>query len=122
MRRFATMVLSIALVCFGSAGWLAFRAGDDGVVTDKPRSSGTYSDLRIQQDRIGWFEGSITVRNGEKYDRRIHVDVALYDGDQNVGELTGSAMLKPDSESSIELVSTDEFTDYDEARVDVWAP
>ncbi len=57
--------------------------------------------------------------NDNRADRRAFVSVNPYDGDRNVGELTGNAVLKPNSKSSVVLIRTDDLVDCDEARVDL---
>lgn len=119
MRRAAGIALLAVFGCLALAAWLIFRS-DVGVADSiaNPTVS-EYSHLNVTKGDVGWFRGSITVANSESSDRRAFVTVNLYDGDPNVGELTGDAVLKPNSESSIKLISIDDFVVYDEARVEV---
>ena len=57
------------------------------------------------------------------FDREIEVFVTvdLYDGEQQVGEITGSVTLRPDSTSAVELDGFDEFVSATESRVHLLA-
>jgi hypothetical protein len=102
-------------------GWFAYDAffRDDpgsGAGVTAEATSPTYSGLRIVDD-AGLFAGDVTINNPFDRDTFVIVTVDLYDGDQAVGELTGSVTLKADSQSSVELLGIDDFTAYTDARV-----
>jgi hypothetical protein len=119
LRRATSIGLLAVLGCLACAAWLTFNSDDNvtNATTDTPGAE--YSQLKVTEGDIGWFQGSITVTNNEAADRRAFVTVNLYDGDENVGELRGDAVLKPKSKASVESSSIDHFAGYDEARVEV---
>lgn len=76
----------------------------------------TYSELELYQSR-GAFAGQVRVTNQFNQDIEVFVEVNVYDGDQEVGELHGDVTLKPQSAAQVELYGLDEFASYSEARV-----
>jgi hypothetical protein len=120
LRRIGNTALLAVVICFAVATWLLFRSGTGAPDPTTTDPAAPYSQLQVSEGDIGWFEGSLLVRNDESADRRAFVTVNLYSVDQNVGELSGDAVLKPNSESVVELISTDDAVGYDEARVDLW--
>lgn len=79
----------------------------------------SYADLNVRDDGHGNFDGTIKVENHEDLHVDVLVTVNLYDGDQEVGDLTGSVTLKPDSASTVDLISNDNFVSYDNSTVEL---
>lgn len=78
-----------------------------------------FHDLQVSGESGSPFVGTVTVANPAGDFQDVIVTVDVFDGDQNVGELTGSVTLKPRSESSVELVSMDEYESWSDAHVDL---
>ncbi|MCW2764932.1 MAG: hypothetical protein JWO11_891 [Nocardioides sp.] len=102
-------------------GWLAydvFVRDDTGTpaTSSAAATEPTYSDLSIF-DESGSFAGEVTITNPFDRDTYVIVTVNLYDGDQAVGEVTGTITLKPNSRSSVELIGFDDYAAYTDARV-----
>lgn len=119
MRRLANVLALFVVVTVAYVGWLAFKSDVDVKDATGSGAPDHYSDLSVAKDDQGHFDGTIVIENTEDIDVFALVSVNLYDGDQNVGELSGNVVLKPDSESSLDLFSLDEYVEFDEARVDV---
>jgi hypothetical protein len=79
----------------------------------------SYSELAIRTDDSGHFDGTIRLANHEKLDVDVLVTVNVYDGDQEVGDLTGTVTLKPESSSTVDLISFDEFASYDNTTIEL---
>lgn len=77
-----------------------------------------HSDLRVG-DKQGFFDGTIKIENYEDLHVDVYVTVNLYDGDQEVGDLSGSVTLKPNSGSTVDLDSSDRFVSYDNTTVEL---
>ena len=73
--------------------------------------------VRSAEAYLGRFAGQVEVTNPFDHDMEVLVMVAVYDGDQMVGWISGSAMLKPDSTSMVELVGDDESVPFTDSRV-----
>ena len=79
-------------------------------------SEPSFSDLEVFDD-AGNFGGRIAIRNPLDRDAEIFVEVDIYNGEQNVGDLLGSVSLKPDSASRVELQGSEDFVEYTDTRV-----
>jgi hypothetical protein len=75
--------------------------------------------VQIGSDGIGNFDGKITLVNHEHLHVHVMVTINVYDGDQQVGDLTGSVTLKPDSASTVDLLSIDTVASYDNTTVEL---
>ena len=94
-----------------------FRDGSSGSGSGTAVASGpSYADLQVFED-VGRFAGQVEVTNPFDHDMEVLVMVAVYDGDQMVGWISGSAMLKPDSTSMVELIGDDESVPFTDSRV-----
>lgn len=123
MRKLAGFGAFLVLVFFGLAIWLS---SDSSTATPEPEGqtadgSHSYSNVRIFEDDLGTFAGTLSVRNHTGIDSFVMVTVNLYDGDQNVARLGGSVSLKPDSESSVDVSDLEPYGPYTEARVHLTA-
>lgn len=118
--RLASTVLTLALVgVLAVDGWLAFDAFLREPDAKAPASTEpTYRDLEVFE-KDGRFAGRITLVNPLDEDVELIVEVDMYDGEQNVGDLLGTMTLKPDSESVLELDGYDKFVEFNDARVDL---
>jgi hypothetical protein len=115
-RSLAGLVVAVLVV----DGWFAYRAFDtehrseDGI--SAAGASPTYSGLQIFDD-AGSFAGRVATANPFDTDIELFVTVDLYDGQQQVGEVSGNVTLRPESTSVVELVGYDDVVDYTESRV-----
>lgn len=92
----------------------------DGVVTGEKDQDYGFSKLSVSRDGlIDTFEGSIVIRNNTAQSAEVIVTVDAYDGNENLGELNGSATLKPNSSSRIKLTSLDDFAQATDYKVEV---
>ena len=90
--------------------WLPDWLSPDGI---------TYSNVQIGSSDVGYFDGNVKLVNHEHIHVRVMVTINVYDGDQQVGDLTGSVTLKPDSASTVDLVSVDRVAAYDNTTVEL---
>lgn len=89
--------------------------GEDPAITE-PLTEGVFervvfSDVGVQQDERGHFAGSITLSNKTDRSMPVLVSVHVYDGPDNIADLTESTTLKPRTTSTVHLTS---YTDYAE--------
>jgi hypothetical protein len=102
-------------------GWFAYDVfvRDDAGTSAGSATAATepkYSDLEIFE-AAGSFSGDVTITNPFDRDIWVLVTVDLYDGDQQIGEVTGDVTLKPDSKSRVDLSGFDDFAKYTDLRV-----
>lgn len=120
-------VLVCTLLLTGYVAWSGFTDREliwpvSTVIDNGPEVTGSdpgYDDLRVRRGSTSWFGGTITVENPTDAYQDVLVTVDLFDDDQNVGDLTGSVTLKPNSESSVALTSVDDYVPWDNAHVDL---
>lgn len=93
-----------------SPGWLPDWLSPEGI---------SYSDLVIRTDSTGNFDGTIRLANHEDLNADVFVTINIYKGDQEVGDLTGSVTIKPNSASTVDLDSFDDFASYDNTTVEL---
>jgi len=127
IARIGTYAVALALIGVAWFAWSVFNAGTSTTDPATPRvrpspaadvhTTKTYADLRVFQDTAGHFAGTILMRNHTAHDETVVVTVNMYDGDQNVGRVSGMVTLKPTSESKLELTGFDDFTRFTESRV-----
>ena len=110
-----TLVLGGVLIADAVLAYDAFFRSDAATNSADPTEP-TYKDLEVFE-RDGRFAGRITLVNPLDRDVELFVEVDMYDGDQNVGEIGGHVTLKPDSESVLELTGFDDYAPYTESRV-----
>ena len=111
----------LVLIVLAVDVWFAYdafrnEAPGSGTTAASPAGGPTYSDLEIYEDS-GSFAGQVAITNPFDRDIEVFVSVDLYDGDQNVGDVSGNVTLKPDSTSIVELQGFDDFKSYTESRV-----
>jgi hypothetical protein len=70
-------------------------------------------------DDAGTLGGRVTIRNPLEHEAEVLIEVDVFDGEQHVGELSGSVAVKPDSESVVELTSFDDYADFTDTSVDL---
>lgn len=93
---------------------------NDGKVTSEKDQDYSFSHLRVSREGgLGSFQGTLVVRNTTDEQADVYVTVDAYNHNQNVGELDGSATLKPHSSSRVKLTSLDDFTKTTDYKVDV---
>jgi hypothetical protein len=108
------MLTLAVLVVMGLNAWIAFDVFHEGDETSP--TAPDYEDLEVF-DAGGRFGGTVTVVNPLDSHIEVNVDVDLYEGDQDVGEMRGSVTMKPDSEATVQLRSFDAFVDHDDEMV-----
>ena len=91
--------------------WLPEWISPDGI---------SYSNLAVDSDDRGNFDGTIKLVNHEGLNVKVMVTINVYEGDNQVGDLTGSVTLKPKSASTVDLLSVDEFASYDNTTVELF--
>jgi hypothetical protein len=113
--RIATLAV---LAILAADAWFAFDVfvGDGGSGPRGSSSEPSYGDLEIF-DEAGTFGGRVTIRNPLEHEAEVLIDVDVFDGEQNVGELSGSVAVKPDSESVVELTGVDDYVDLTDTTV-----
>lgn len=111
------LVLVVLGVDVGLA-YEAFRSAGPapGTSTSLAVEEPTYSDLQVFENSER-FAGQIAITNPFNRDIEVFVSVALYDDEQNVGEVSGSVTLRPDSTSVVKLQGYDDFVSYTDSRV-----
>lgn len=129
MRRFVFAVLLLLLGFVGGVVWNNSResSGADAGPAAQPPSLSTqaaskdvsYSNVHLMRDDIGWFDGTVDVRNGTAKPVTVMVTVHAYSGQQNIGDLTGQVTLKPTSTSAVDLKSTDEYASFTDTTVEL---
>lgn len=122
MRKLLGVVVEIAVIFLigflCGAIWIAKYSPD--WLPDWLSPNGiTYADLVIRTDGTGYFDGTIRLTNHEDLHADVLVTVNLYRGDEEVGDLTGSVTLKPNSSSSVDLDSSDNFVGYDNTTIEL---
>lgn len=75
--------------------------------------------LKVSEDEFGSFEGTIRVTNRTDSPAEVFVDVTAYDGEQTLGELNGSARVKPGATTEIPLTSLEDFAEATDYEVEV---
>lgn len=116
LRRISQLLTLAVLVVLAVDGWYAYdEFTRDEPIRAAPGEPG-WSDLEVW-DANGRFAGQVTIDNPTDRYVEMWVDVDLFDGDQNVGDLSGSITLKPDSEAVVELSGADDFVDHDDEHV-----
>ncbi|WP_460713704.1 hypothetical protein [Nocardioides dilutus] len=116
-----TSLTCLVLIVLAVDVWLAYdafrrEAPESGTSASSPADGPTYSDLEIF-DSGGRFAGQVAITNPFDRDIEVFVTVDLYDGEQNVGEVSGNVTLRPDSTSTVELRGFDDLVSYTETRV-----
>ena len=116
LRRVSRLLTLAVLVVLLVDGWYAYdEFFRDEPIRAAPGGPG-WSDLEVWEAG-GYFGGQITIDNPTDRYVEMMVDVDLFDGDQNVGDLSGSITLKPESEAVVELDGADVFVDHDDQHV-----
>jgi hypothetical protein len=114
--RLLTLILLMVLALLAWFAYDIFIGDRDGSL--RSPSEPSYSELEIYED-AGHFGGTITLRNPLEDDIEMMVEVDIYDGGQNVGDLWGMVSMKPKSQTVLELSGYDEYVTYTDARVDL---
>ena len=68
---------------------------------------------------MGDFSGEITVYNDSPDYQEVLLDIAVFDGQQNVGALYGMGTVKPNSSSAVELSSGDDYVQWTDTHVEI---
>jgi len=125
IRRFLATMAVLIIALFALVAWDVFF--NDGRFFGRPGSDSSvlgtgdqdYADLEIVEGNFGAFDGTITVRNPTSSYQDVQVSVDVFDGDHNVGDLFGTVTLKPNSSSSVDLSSMDDYVGWSDAHVDL---
>lgn len=126
LTRLTRILTFLVVLVLGVTCWVAYQKiteeRDGGDPPAAAPNEPSYSDLQIF-DNAGDFGGTISIHNPLDRDVEVIVEVDIYDGEQNVGDMMGLVSLKPDSDSSVELDGVDDFVEYTDARVHLngWA-
>jgi hypothetical protein len=126
LRRTLKVLLCLTLLLSAYVAWAGLTDRElawpvSAVLGDK-QVTGTdadFRDLRLREDPGSAFDGSLTVENPTSQYQDVFVTVDVFDGDQNVGELSGSVTLKPHSASTVDLTSLDRYVRWTDAHVDL---
>lgn len=116
-----TSLTCLVLIVLAVDVWLAYdafrsEAPEPGTTATSTADGPAYSDLEIYESD-GSFAGQVSITNPFDTDIEVFVTVDLYDGEQNVGEVSGNVTLRPDSTSVVDLQGFDDFVSYTESRV-----
>lgn len=92
--------------------------GEPGT-TQTSQDDVSYSDVQLERNQIGWFDGTLEAENQTHRETEVLFQVHVFDGEQNVGELTGKVTLKAGATSRVDLVSTDKYAEHTDVSVDL---
>lgn len=130
IKRLKRIVALLVILTLGASAYVAWAGFTDreliwplsAVITGQKvvGNDSDYRDLEVPEREGSVFDGEITVENPTAVYQDVWVTVDLFDGEQNVGELSGSVTLKPRSSSIVELSSLDRYVDWTDAYVDLW--
>jgi hypothetical protein len=115
--------LASAIVVAGSIGVLAHRFElspfEDRPVAQGPRTNDqiTYRSVAVA-NAGGQYAGTVELTNHTDVHADMIVTVRVYDGEQELGELTGDISLKPHSTAVVDLESSDGFRPFTDTVVD----
>lgn len=117
------LVLIGSLVLAGAIGW---RLSVDAPTGDKDAPDGViqtgqgvdHAGLEVVRSD-GRFDGTIELTNHTTVHANVYVQVHVYDGEQEIGELSGDVSLKPRSTAVVDLQSFDDFRSFDDTVVEV---
>jgi hypothetical protein len=127
LKRAVRAVLVLTLLVSAYVAWSGFTDRElvwpiSAVIGGEKDVTGTdpdFHDLDVGRDDNSLFDGTVTVENPTGDFQEVFVTVDVFDGDQNVGDLTGSVTLKPRSASSVDLLSLDSYVTWTDAHVDL---
>lgn len=125
-RAFALLVVATLVTC-SYVAWSGITGREPipipGFLGGGPEQvTGTdsdFDDLKIVRDQFGNFDGTVTVENPTSTVQDVIVSVAIFDGEQNVGQMYGTVTVKPRSASSVDLDSRDGYVSWTDAYVDL---
>lgn len=115
-----TIVLGITVAVALGAGyvlWSRHGGGSPEGGSGESRGIG-YSELTILSDD-GSFDGAIELANRTTVHANVFVTVHVYDGDQEIGELSGDVSLKPGSSAQADLDSVDQYDEFTDTVVEI---
>ncbi len=124
LGRLATVAVVCCFVALAVVGWRVFTdtepaPGQDSARTAPDQGNGYYSDLELREGDLGDLSGEITVYNDSSDYQDVLVNVAVFDGEQNVGSLSGMGTIKPNSSTNVDLISGDNYVDWTDAHVEI---
>lgn len=127
LKRILKTVLVLVVAASLYVGWVQmtdreFPGPIQAFVDSQRQVTGSdpgFRDLRVAEDEFGLFGGTITVENTSMSLQTVLLTIELFRGDQNVGTLTATVAVKPNSASSAELVSGDPYATWTDAHVDL---
>jgi hypothetical protein len=116
LRRISRLLTVAVVVVLVVDGWYAYEEFfNDEPVRTAPGEPG-WSALEVWEE-AGRFGGQVTIDNPTARHVEMYVDVDLFEGEQNVGDLSGSIALKPDSEAIVQLAGSDPYVEHDDEHV-----
>lgn len=92
---------------------------DSGKSTEKAEKDYSFKGLNVDREEFGTFAGTIKVTNNTSEMKDVIVTVTVFNGDQNLGELIGSAKVKPESTTEVDLDSIDDYKKFTDTAVEV---
>lgn len=111
--------LASAIVVAGSIGLLAHRFE----LPPFEESAGAQTSEEITYKSVavanvgGRYGGTVELTNHTDVHADMSVRVLVYDGEQELGELTGRISLKPHSTATVDLMGNDEFRPFTDTVV-----
>jgi len=115
--------LAAAVVVAGSIGVLAHQFElppfEDSAVAQGPQTNDplTYKSLLVA-NVDGRYGGTVELTNHTDIHADLWITVRVYDGEQQLGQLTGDISLKPHSTATVDLTGYDEFRPFTDTVVD----
>lgn len=95
------------------------RHGGDSPGEGSGESKGIkHSELKVLSAK-GSFDGTIELTNRTSIHANVYVTVHVYDGDQEIGKLSGDVSLKPDSSAQVDLDSFDQYDEFTDTVVEL---
>lgn len=78
-----------------------------------------YADVTVRSGPNGRFGGSITLTNNTNRSVTVLATVHVYDGPDNIADLSESTTMKPMTTSTVDLSSFDDYATFTDTTVDL---
>jgi hypothetical protein len=78
-----------------------------------------FSNVTVAQDDLGKFVGSIKLSNNTSRSMPVLVTVHIYDGPDNVADLSEMTTMKPQTTSTVSLTGVDDYQEFTDTTVDL---
>lgn len=116
VRRTTLFITLAVIVGLGLVVWTQNR---DSAPGGSVESRGIrHSELSITSDN-GAFDGTLELTNPATVHANVYVTVHVYDGEQEIGALSGDVSLKPESSARVELDSSDRYDEFTDTVVEI---